>query len=1232
MLNGILLLAAAFAVEPMTIYRAEKPCDVQFYDAQGRAVYPGSFRNARLVAAPAEAARANVKLEKVAVTDAGVPIDDPAFWIERSLVELNTGDHLRVKPRGYALSPFLPATVEFKCTPDPKDPRKKFHTECMHRIWYDRDLNELSITMSRHLGTTHCPTNATYVRFLIPWSQYDNFTAARLVPATFGKDHPLRTGFPRETAAEHPGEIVLAADCDLRERYAAVSLRRKIRTVTGRRIPIVTVPDASAAFRIFLGAKAAGGRMPKELAGTDGYAVRADGRDVYAFGASPRGTIYATARLMELAADYTAWRPNRACGVRFRPCETIDFASVAAATSVPRFKIRTWSYGGGMNADFDEYVMQNYAARIYSLSKAVTGFDYHMKERGGYCRMGKDFLSLATSGKDVPDEFYPEVGGKRLVGTGEGQPCYSNPEVVKATVAEATRMMLEEAPEEMDFFDFAYSDSWRVCDCANCLKPIRLPDGTEQACTDKDPRKDPFFRSTRTYMVANEVAKAVRAIRPGMKTDVSAYVYDAPLPRVKLDPGIITHFAAYDTAAMNFPILDHRRGVLYCPESWGARWEKWLKEEPQACGLYGYYFTASLGLYAEPAAADLRALAASGATWRVHSQTQWDDAGKSQETFGRNEQMWDTNAMEHWIISRLMWDPSQDVAALRREFLRRVYGKGAEALAKWYAEFAKKWFDMEYSRGINCHVPAQDAYLRYVKRTNLEASLFSAIKEAEKRAPSDAVRRHLGKMRTTLEEIAAATGRDTLPFSSGLDGVWRDASSPLWNGAFRVPSMRKTLVTGGPTNAFDEVKTEVDLAMDAKWLYFRVHAEGADPANGVDRVELRFLRGDGKRLSFEIGADGRCEDALNLNPTWESGWETAQGVGRIPLAAIRKGGKDEIHYVVIRHYADGSQSFGRALANQEGGQPGARDNSFSHLVADPTEVGDYAEPPAKKPVALKPVGPAAGDFRAGRWTAAKFPVKAGEAYHLSFTGRLERTYLPRDEQYLQEAVRRLSVGPAFATWRVLFRDAAGKKTGEETPTFGKILDDVVRGYDDVFRAPTNAVSAEVEIVPPQWENRVLADGFALAPHDCGGSLVLDGHLASGRTRVSCGGWSEGAGIRELNGRRVFDSGWAAMCFGFEVEPGRDYVIRGERTRYWNRHTSVNLWFFDEKGKKVLDSGLPWEKNRSDGVFEFTVTCPPGAIRATFMLYNAYYYWIEVKPRPGPALARTAKGQTPVVGL
>ena len=247
-------------------------------------------------------------------------------------------------------------------------------------------------------------------------------------------------------------------------------------------------------------------------------------------------------------------------------------------------------------------------------------------------------------------------------------------------------------------------------------------------------------------------------------------------------------------------------------------------------------------------------------------------------------------------------------------------------------------------------MPAQDAYLRYVKRTNLEPSLFAAIKEAADRAPSAPARRHLDKMKATLEDFSAATGRDMLPVVSGLGRVWREASSPLWKGAFRVPPMRKTLVTGGPTSVFDEVKTEVDLAMDAKWLYFRVHAEGTDSANGADRVELRFLRGDGKRLSFEIGADGRCEDALNLNPTWESGWETAQGVGRIPLAALRKDGKGEIHSVVIRHYADGSQSFGRALANQEGGQPGARDNSFSHLVADPTEVGDYAEPPAKKPV------------------------------------------------------------------------------------------------------------------------------------------------------------------------------------------------------------------------------------------------------------------------------------------
>ena len=962
-LSSIVLAATLFAVEPLTLYRTENAADVQFYDAEGRSLFVGANKGAKLVASPADAVGANVKLEPVTVDwNTPCPIDDPAFWCETSKVIENTGDHLKVGSSGYAISIPVPPIYDFRCTPDAADTRKGVHSECMNRIWYDRDLRELAMNNSRHLETYQCPTNAAYVRFLIPWSRYDNFRECRLVPARFYTSHPYASGkggkfadrFKGGTTNWHPGEVVLKPGADCREVFAAAELVREVKTITGKRLPIVNAPTINAAFHIRIGrafAAEAGilDREPKlaaKLKGTDGYAVIRKGKDIYAFGDTPRGTILATVKLLECVSDFYWWRPNRDCGLSFTPQATLDFAHVKDAVDVPVFPRRSFTYGGNpCSPAYDDWAVRHYFFRGYHPPRAFTAQHYHAKSHGFYAQIGDNFLGLVFNhGAEAKEEWWPMINKQRQIGTRVGQPCYSNPEVVAETVRSVNKI-LDDPPEEWDSFCFDYSDSWLCCECPECLKPITLPDGRVQECKHMLATKDPHFRSTRTYMVANEVAKAVASRYPDKPVTMLAYIYTAPKPEVKLHPAIRVSYATYDTTTMRFPTREQDRPVLYAPEGWAQRTERWCREEPQAIGMYEYFFTAAPAMFAEAAATNLQQMADAGG-WGVHSQTQWDDNWKSAESFGKNSQMWDINAMDQVLIAALFWNPYQDVDALRSEFLKRVYGEGAADMEEYYRLFRQRWFDRSYPAWMNCHTPCPDVYTRFIIEPRIEQKLYDCITRASRKTSSAAAKRHLEGKLQTLKEMRAATGLAEIPGIPEMASEWQDATSPQWNRAFTLDPFRDALpdpddpvqmscdlVKTPP--ALSKTTTRVDLACDRNYLYWRV-----TPDDKGGYTEFIFPRG--KPWKFH-----------RFFTQVHGGVET----GRIPMGAIRATPTNVITYIVRRFDAKGNCSFGRAAANKTRAFPGENWRSFSTLdpavesVIDPADakLGLNAKPPLTFP-------------------------------------------------------------------------------------------------------------------------------------------------------------------------------------------------------------------------------------------------------------------------------------------
>ena len=347
------------------------------------------------------------------------------------------------------------------------------------------------------------------------------------------------------------------------------------------------------------------------------------------------------------------------------------------------------------------------------------------------------------------------INKQRQIGTRVGQPCYSNPEVVAETVR-SVNTILDDPPKEWDSFCFDYSDSWLCCECPECLKPITLPDGRVQECKHMLATKDPHFRSTRTYMVANEVAKAVASRYPDKPVTMLAYIYTAPKPEVKLHPAIRVSYATYDTTTMRFPSREQDRPVLYAPEGWAQRTERWCRRSRRRSACMSISSLRHLPCLPRRRRRTCNRwpMRAAGVSIARRSGT---TIGRARSRSGRIRRC---GILTRWISAHcralLESVPGRGCAALGVSEAR--LWEGAADMEEYYRLFRQRWFDRSYPAWMNCHTPCPDVYTRFIIEPRIEQKLYDCITRASRKTSSAAAKRHLEGKLQTLKEMRAATG------------------------------------------------------------------------------------------------------------------------------------------------------------------------------------------------------------------------------------------------------------------------------------------------------------------------------------------------------------------------------------------------------------------------------------------------------------------------------------------
>lgn len=827
---------------------------------------PPTIENVKLDALPADA-------PIVLNGDFAGGVNDYSGWNERynaALIEKDSETVLKVNHNGYALTDFFPVAAggEYKYAP-----------KSAKGTVYAYDANRHLIAKVPYHHKTHptliMPANAAFARILFgTW--WDHIPKYRTNTIEFANVEPVgEEGAPARLKSDpEAGEIILTPNCDPREERAARELQYWLMMITGKTMPLLAQPSASKNRKIHIGAARAKDYQDDLafLNDSDGFAVRTNGDDVHVFGATPRGTLFGVYALLERNTDIIWPRPNANFAAVFSKQASIEFSNVDFR-SKPAFAIREISFAGHSDPmTFRQWQSRNKINTPFGLGK---GFKYQQWRMGALISAGSGYFFFL--GKCDDKSFYPLVDGKRKVSTWV-QPCYTNPDVVKAIIKKA-RELLESVPgKKIDRLMCRIGDNWSVCACEECMKPITLPDGSTLKPKSPYSTKDPLFFSTRNFMMLNKIAETLTKDYPDLKIHTHAYIFTAEPPKVKLNPAIVPHFAAYPSQNARFPILAGKANADD-PDIWKRRFLEWRELKKDGMGCFGYYDTPGFNALADTAGADYQALAESGGT-QVHTEGFPTDLTALS--------MWDVDGVEKWIIAQLMWDPSRTPEDLRLEYIDKVYREAAPEMRRFFKLINDAWHDESNETFVNCHSTARDLFQEFIVKPGLEKRLRALLKEAEKKADNPKSEAMIKRTLAHFEELSATLGRHVVPLVEESTQDWNDAVSTHWEKALKFDDFKKVDDWRVFRQAPADHQTDVRIMRDHDTVYFRFKAFDDAPEDVVtspasteerfpngDRIEIVLADKTGNHRYFAVGPNGNHYDEKNWSNGWNSSWRVA---------------------------------------------------------------------------------------------------------------------------------------------------------------------------------------------------------------------------------------------------------------------------------------------------------------------------------------------------------------------
>lgn len=436
--------------------------------------------------------------------------------------------------------------------------------------------------------------------------------------------------------------ITLAKDATLPEQTAAKELQTYLKEVTGAFFPIFS-EDASAPEnkQIVVGQSLGFQKaMPEvNLASlkSDGIVIKTVGNNLYLAGGRPRGTLYAVYTFLEDIVGCQWWTSKESFIPKIATLKIPKLNKIY----IPKLQYREAYYRDVINNPI-------FAARL-----KCNGHSENIPiEYGGNIQFAgfvHTFYQLLPPQKYFKEhpEWYSEIGGERV--SENVQLCLTNEEM-RAELTHQALNWLRDNPKA-GIISISQNDCGGQCECGKC-KSLEAEYGSPSGAI--------------VYFV-NSVAEEIEKEFPDVFVETLAYSYTRTPPvNIKPRRNVIIRLCSIECD------FSHTLNSKY-NKSFINDIKTWRELAPQ---LFIWDYVTNFANYILPHP-NMRVLAPNIRTFVDNGAIGLFEQGDVGSSCG------DFVEMRAWLLSHLMWNPSQDEESLINEFLIGYYGPAAGPIRKY---------------------------------------------------------------------------------------------------------------------------------------------------------------------------------------------------------------------------------------------------------------------------------------------------------------------------------------------------------------------------------------------------------------------------------------------------------------------------------------------------------------------------------------------------------------------
>ena len=268
-----------------------------------------------------------------------------------------------------------------------------------------------------------------------------------------------------------------------------------------------------------------------------------------------------------------------------------------------------------------------------------------------------------------PEYFALQFNGSRKQRTEHVRICKSNPAVIKQTIDDA-RKTLDKRKDVVVYNVSPCDGSYDTfCRCPGCRAwdPTGVPKGASRVYLGRNRPMYLYVSSTdRVFRFTCEIAKELKKTHPHVKVGYLAYAgYLAPPKYYRDFPDNLT-VTFVGLQYLNKTAMERDRKYW---NFWARVSDELILRPNHLLNGGGYPL-----LYMHEMAKDLRYCAETGMV------------GSDYDSLVHH---WATNGLNYYVLAEMLWDPSLNVDDIIDEYCRLGFGKGAEAMKKYFLHCEK---------------------------------------------------------------------------------------------------------------------------------------------------------------------------------------------------------------------------------------------------------------------------------------------------------------------------------------------------------------------------------------------------------------------------------------------------------------------------------------------------------------------------------------------------------------